>query len=100
TYRRSDEHVASVVEIWCARSMDGGRTWNDHRLISRSPYESDGGCWVAPQLGCTRDGRLLLIADRGVKKSKYDWPMLSDWQKPDRGHVELAVHQPRPSGSG
>jgi hypothetical protein len=85
TYRRSDEHIASVVEIWCARSTDGGRTWGDHRLISRSSFETDQACWVAPQLGRTRDGRMLLLSDRGVKKSKYDWPMLSDWQKPERG---------------
>jgi hypothetical protein len=85
TYRRSDEHIASRVEIWCARSADGGRTWTDHRLICSSSFEKDAACWVAPQLGRTRDGRLLLIVDRGVKKSKYDWPMLSDWQKPDRG---------------
>lgn len=85
TYRRSDEHIASLVEIWCARSTDGGRSWGDHRLISRSSFESDRACWVAPQLGRTRDGRMLLLTDRGVKKTKFDWPMLSDWQKPDRG---------------
>jgi hypothetical protein len=85
TYRRSDEHIASVVEIWCARSTDGGRSWSDHRLVSRSSWEGDKACWVAPQLCRTRDGRLLLIADRGQKKNKFDWPMLSDWQKSDRG---------------
>src|SRR5690349_6189578 len=55
TYRRSDEHIASLVEIWCARSADGGRTWGDHRLISSSSFEKDKACWVAPQLGRTRD---------------------------------------------
>ncbi|MBI4907595.1 MAG: exo-alpha-sialidase [Acidobacteria bacterium] len=85
TYRRSDEHIASIVEIWCCRSRDGGRTWSDHRLISTSSYERDQACWVAPQLGKLKDGTLLLLADRGRKTSKFDWPMLSQWQQPPRG---------------
>ena len=85
TYRKSDEHTASRVMEWCARSADGGRTWGDHRMIADSSWENDKACWIAPQLTKLRDGRLVLIADRGVKKSKQDWPMLSQWQKPDRG---------------
>lgn len=85
TYRRSDEHIASVVEVWCARSKDGGRTWTDHRLITKTSFEADKACWVAPQLGSTRDGRLLLLIDKGVKLSKFDWPMLSIWQQKERG---------------
>lgn len=85
TYRKSDEHTASRVMQWCARSGDGGRTWGDGRMITDSSWESDKACWVAPQLTKFKDGRLVLIADRGVKKWKQDWPMLSHWQKPDRG---------------
>lgn len=85
TYRRSDEHIASVSEAWCCRSKDGGRTWTDHKLISRSAWDPDKACWVAPQLGQGRDGTLYLLIDRGQKKSKFDWPMLSAWQLPDRG---------------
>jgi hypothetical protein len=85
TYRRSDEHIASEVEIWCCRSTDGGRTWQDHKLISRTSFENDRACWIAPQLNRTRDGTLLLLCDRGVKLSKFDWPMLSQWQQPPRG---------------
>jgi hypothetical protein len=70
---------------WCARSVDGGRTWGDHRIITDSSWEKDKACWIAPQLSRLRDGRLVLIADRGVKKSKQDWPPLTQWQKPDRG---------------
>jgi hypothetical protein len=84
TYRRSDEHIASEVEIWCARS-NGGRTWTDHRMISRLGWEPDRACWVAPQLSRTRDGRMLLLVDRGEKLSRFDWPMLSQWQMKDRG---------------
>jgi hypothetical protein len=85
TYRRSDEHVASVVEVWCARSRDQGRTWTDHRRITRTTYQDDHACWVAPQLSSTRDGRLLLLIDRGVKLSQFDWPTLSVWQQKERG---------------
>ncbi|MBY0508172.1 MAG: glycoside hydrolase [Bryobacteraceae bacterium] len=85
TYRRSDEHIASISEIWSCRSRDGGRTWIDHQLLSASSFEKDQACWVAPQLGKTRQGRLLLLSDRGKKLTKFDWPMLSQWQQPPRG---------------
>jgi hypothetical protein len=85
TYRRSDEHIASEVEVWCTRSKDGGRTWTNHKMLTRLAWEPDKACWVAPQLNKTRDGRLLLIIDRGEKLSKFDWPMLSQWQMKDRG---------------
>lgn len=85
TYRRSDEHVASEVEVWSARSADGGRSWTDHKMITRLAWETDKACWVAPQLSRTRDGWLLLIIDRGEKLTKFDWPMLSQWQMKDRG---------------
>lgn len=85
TYRRSDEHIASYVEVWCCRSADGGRTWNDHQLLTKLGWEPDKACWVAPQLNKTKDGTLVLIIDRGEKLSKFDWPMLSQWQLKPRG---------------
>lgn len=85
TYRRSDEHIASEVEVWRVLSRDGGKTWQDHEMLTRSAWDPDKANWVAPQLGETRDGRLLLLIDRGVKTSKFDWTTLSEWQKPPRG---------------
>src|SRR6185369_15385026 len=71
TYRRSDEHIASLAEVWCARSRDGGRTWTDHKMITRLGWEPDKACWIAPQLNRTRDGWLVLIIDRGEKLAKF-----------------------------
>jgi hypothetical protein len=85
TYRRSDEHIASEVEVWSCRSKDGGRNWTDHQRITRLGWDPDKAAWVAPQLGKTRDGTLLLLIDRGEKLSKFDWPMLSQWQQEPRG---------------
>lgn len=85
TYRRSDEHIASEAEIWCCRSRDRGRTWTGHTMISRLGWDPGKASWVAPQLGQGRDGTLYLLVDRGEKKSKFDWPMLSQWQMKDRG---------------
>lgn len=84
-YRTSDQHLASWVNINVARSTDGGRTWKDHRVLAESSFEKDRANWVAPQTSRMPDGRIVVIVDRGVKKSPFDWPMLSDWQKPDRG---------------
>jgi hypothetical protein len=85
TYRRTDEHIASISDIWSCRSKDGGKTWEDHRLIAESSFEKDRACWVAPQLGKTKSGKLLLLADLGKKLTKFDWPMLSQWQLPPNG---------------
>jgi len=85
TYRRTDEHIASISDIWSCLSTDRGRTWTSHQLISPSSFEKDKACWIAPQLGKTRGGRLLLLSDRGNKLSAFDWPMLAQWQQPPRG---------------
>lgn len=84
-YRRTDAHTAIISDIMYARSTDRGRTWTDHKLMSHSDVWNTGGCWVAPQLSRLKDGRLILIADFGNRKSGQDWPMLSVWQKPPRG---------------
>jgi len=85
TYRRSDAHRASDSYIMTARSEDGGRTWKDHRPIHHLSWENNRACWVAPQLTALRDGRLVLVADRGEKLNKDDWPMLSRWQQKPLG---------------
>ncbi|MGE0130242.1 MAG: NAD(P)-dependent oxidoreductase [Blastocatellales bacterium] len=84
-YRKTDAHTALISDIMSARSTDGGRTWTDHKLISQSDVWNEGGLWVAPQLTKLRDGRLVIIADFGRRTTGQDWPMLSQWQKPDRG---------------
>src|ERR1044072_8998899 len=47
TYRRSDEHIASGAEVWCTRSRDGGRTWTDHKMITRLGWDPDKASWIA-----------------------------------------------------
>jgi BNR repeat-like domain len=85
TYRKSDEHRASVTMIMTAYSLDGGKTWSSPKVISRLGWDPDHACWVAPQLTRFRDGRLGLLCDRGNKLSAIDWPMLSQWELPPRG---------------
>jgi hypothetical protein len=84
-YRKTDAHTALMSDIMSARSTNGGRTWTDHKLISHSDVWNEGGLWVAPQLTRLRDGRLVIIADFGRRTTGQNWPMLSQWQKPDRG---------------
>ncbi|MFN0122407.1 MAG: sialidase family protein, partial [Blastocatellia bacterium] len=84
-YRRTDSHTAVISDIMSARSTDGGRTWTDQQLISHSDVWNEGGLWVAPQLSKLKDGRLVIISDFGKRVSGQDWPMLSQWQKPNRG---------------
>ncbi|GAB2777809.1 hypothetical protein GCM10027275_21340 [Rhabdobacter roseus] len=84
-YRSSDHHLASWSNVCAARSRDGGRTWEDHRILATSSFEQDAANWVSPQLSKLPDGRLVIIVDQGKKKTPFDWPMLSNWQKPDRG---------------
>ena len=84
-YRKTDAHTALTSDIMSARSTDGGRTWADHKLISHSDVWNEGGLWVAPQLTRLRDGRLVIIADFGRRTTGQNWPMLAQWQKPDRG---------------
>lgn len=84
-YRKTDSHTAVISEITVCRSTDKGRTWRDHRTVSRSDVWTTGGLWVAPQMSRLKDGRLVIIADFGKRTAGQDWAMLSQWQKPDRG---------------
>ena len=84
-YRRSDSHTAVSTDIMVAYSADGGRSWDGHRSISHLDVWRDQAVWIAPQLSRLKDGRLVILADRGQRRSGADWPMLSSWQKPERG---------------
>ncbi|MBL9200578.1 MAG: exo-alpha-sialidase [Opitutaceae bacterium] len=81
----SDNHVSLTSWIMVARSRDGGRTWGEHRAISHSNVWADQWVWVVPQMSVLRDGRIVIVADRGQRNPGQDWPMLANWQKPERG---------------
>lgn len=86
TYRLSDSHTAVSTHVMVARSRDGGRTWSEHRSISRRNVWEHHACWVAPQLSRLADGRLVIICDEGHRSSGADWPPLTRWQqRPPRG---------------
>ena len=84
-YRRTDSHTAVISDIFVCHSSDGGRTWKNHKQLSHSSVWATGGLWVAPQLTRLRDGRLVIISDFGKRNTGQNWPLLSQWQKPDRG---------------
>jgi len=84
-YRRSDSHNCVLGDIMVARSTDKGRTWTDHQSVAHADVWNEGGMWIAPQLSRLKDGRLVIICDFGRRTSNQDYPMLSQWQKPDRG---------------
>ncbi|MGH8021371.1 MAG: sialidase family protein, partial [Opitutaceae bacterium] len=68
-----------------AYPQDGGKTWNGHRSISHRNVWEHQNVWVAPQMSRLKDGRLVIVADLGDRTSHDNWPMLTHWQKPDRG---------------
>lgn len=84
-WQMSDEHLSNVSWLMSARSRDGGRTWGDHRVISQASSAEHNAIWVVPQMGVLRDGRILVVVDRGQRAPGQKFPMLSAWQKPDRG---------------
>lgn len=84
-YRLSDSHTAVYTHIMVAYSNDGGTTWTGHHSIAHSNVWEQQAVWVAPQLSRLRDGRLVIICDRGHRTSHDDWPMITVWQRPPRG---------------
>ena len=84
-YRLSDSHSAVCTHIMVAYSSDGGSSWHGHRSISQRNVWEHQSVWVAPQLSRLRDGRLVIICDRGHRTSGDDWPRLAFWQRPPRG---------------
>lgn len=85
SYLKTDQHLRTTTDIMTARSLDGGRTWQDQRSIAHLDIQTDEAIWVAPELNRLRDGRLVLICDKGQRKPGQDLPVLSRWQQKDRG---------------
>lgn len=85
SYRLSDSHCAVDTYIMVCRSTDGGRSWRDHRKITKANVWEDHRVWLAPQMSRLRDGRLVIICDLGQRTTHQKWPMLSEWQTPARG---------------
>lgn len=81
----SDSHHPIVSYIMTARSTDGGKTWGGHQVISSSNVWTDHSTWVVPQMSVLRDGRIVIISDRGHRRQWNNSPALSEWQKPERG---------------
>lgn len=85
SWQISDNHTSLTSWIMVARSRDGGRTWTGHRAIAHSNVWQHRWVWVVPQMSVLRDGRIVIIVDRGQRDPGHSYPMLADWQKPDRG---------------
>lgn len=84
-WQLSDQHTSLTSWIMVARSTDGGRTWTDHRPIAHANVWEHRAVWVVPQMSVLRDGRIVIVCDRGQRSPGQDMPMLSAWQKPERG---------------
>lgn len=84
-WQYSDDHASLATWIMVARSRDGGHTWGEHRAISHSNVWEHGWVWAVPQMSVLRDGRIIVVVDRGQRRPGQHWPMLAEWQKPDRG---------------
>ncbi|RRJ95670.1 exo-alpha-sialidase [Opitutaceae bacterium TAV4] len=85
SFQLSDNHHSLASYIVVARSEDGGRTWKDHQIITKANVWEENAVWVAPQMGILKDGRIVIIADWGNRFPGQNMPMLTDWQKPERG---------------
>lgn len=85
SFQVSDNHTSLLSYIMVARSADGGRTWTGHRTIAHASVWTDRAIWVVPQMSVLKDGRIVIVCDRGQRSPSQNMPMLSDWQKPDRG---------------
>ncbi len=85
SFQVSDNHTSLLSYIMVARSADGGRTWTGHRTIAHASVWTDRAIWVVPQMCVLKDGRIVIVCDRGQRSPSQNMPMLSDWQKPDRG---------------
>lgn len=85
SYLKSDQHLRTKTDIMTARSVDGGRTWQDHRSIAHLNIFDHEAIWVAPELNSLPDGRLILICDKGQRKPGQNLPVLSKWQTKERG---------------
>lgn len=85
SYLKTDQHLRTTTDIMIARSTDDGRTWKDHRSLTHLDIENDQAIWVAPELNTLKDGRLVLICDKGQRKVGQVSPVLSRWQTDEYG---------------
>ncbi|MEN9634271.1 MAG: hypothetical protein RL077_2675, partial [Verrucomicrobiota bacterium] len=85
SWQLSDQHTSLTSWIMTARSDDGGKTWGGYQTIARANVWADLAVWVVPQMSVLRDGRIVIVCDLGQRGPNQNFPMLSDWQKPDRG---------------
>lgn len=85
SFQISDNHTSLLSHLMVARSADSGRTWTGHRTIAHASVWTDRAVWVVPQMSVLKDGRIVIVCDRGQRSPSQNFPMLSDWQKPDRG---------------
>lgn len=84
-YRKTDAHTGVISNIMACRSTDKGRTWREHKIVSKSDVWNTGGIWIAPQMSKLKDGRIVILSDFGNRTSGQNWLMITQWQKPDRG---------------
>lgn len=84
-WQASDNHTSLTSYLVVARSRDGGRTWDEYQAISHANVWEHHAIWVVPQMSVLRDGRIVIVVDRGHRTPSLNFPMLSDWQKPGRG---------------
>src|SRR6186713_1209617 len=84
-WQQSDNHTSLTSYIGVVRSTDGGKTWGDYQAIDHANVWVEQAVWVVPQMGVLRDGRILIVCDRGHRSPRNDMPMLSTWQTKERG---------------
>lgn len=84
-WQLSDNHTSLTSWIMVARSTDGGKTWSGHRPISHRNVWEHRAIWVVPQMSVLRDGRIVIVCDLGQRSPGQSSPMLSEWQRPERG---------------
>ncbi len=85
SFRRSDQHLCTNTDVMVTRSLDGGLTWDEPRSLAHADVHNEGAVYIAPQLSALKDGRLVIIVDRGVRRPDERHVSLFHWQKPDRG---------------
>ena len=61
-YRESDAHAPAWSRVALIESNDRGRSWHGHRIVLDAPSRPH---WNLPRISALRDGRLVVIGDRG-----------------------------------
>lgn len=85
SWQLSDNHTSLTSYIMTARSTDGGRSWGEYQTLAHANVWEHQQVWSVPQMSVLRDGRIVIVSDRGQRSPGQDWPMLAQWQKPSRG---------------